>query len=184
MKSITRIDAGISEKLHIAGKPGVLRSIAVFLAHSGDSWFWGIALVILWLLGASFWKRWTIVVLVAISVLAALVMGLKFIIRRRRPAGDWGRIDRNTDPHSFPSGHAARAFMIALLTSAMGPPGLALALWIWAPLVSVARVAMGVHYMSDVVAGCAVGILMGLAALQLRDPFLAWLASWVWFPLW
>ena len=55
-------------------------------------------------------------------------------------------IYRKTDPHSFPSGHAARAFMIAVLATGLGPGWLAVVLWVWAPLVSVARVAMGVHY--------------------------------------
>ena len=123
-------------------------------------------------------------VLTAISLLAALVMALKFIIRRRRPEGEWGSIYRNTDPHSFPSGHAARAFLIAVLASGMGPIGLALALWAWAPLVALARVAMGVHYMSDVVAGFVVGILAGIAALQVSGELLVWLASLIRLPLW
>jgi undecaprenyl-diphosphatase len=184
VNAILRLDARVSERLRVAEKPGILRGIAVFLAHSGDSWFWGAALVVLWLLGDSFWKRWAIVMLVAISVLAALVMMLKFIIRRRRPEGQWGGIYRNTDPHSFPSGHAARAFLIAVLATGMGPVGLALALWAWAPLVALARVAMGVHYMSDVVAGFVVGILAGIAALQVADKLLFWLAPLMNFPLW
>ena len=115
--------------------------------------------------------------LASISILAALVMGLKFVIRRRRPAGDWGGIYRNTDPHSFPSGHAARAFLIAVIAAGLGPVWGAIALWVWAPLVSLARVAMGVHYMSDVVAGLIVGIAAGLLALQVHGQFLALLAS-------
>jgi undecaprenyl-diphosphatase len=117
------------------------------------------------------------VILAGISVLAALVMGLKFIIRRRRPEGDWGGIYRNTDPHSFPSGHAARAFLIAVAATGLGPASVALALWIWAPLVALARVAMGVHYVSDIVAGFIVGILMGTILLQTYQPFLVWLTS-------
>jgi undecaprenyl-diphosphatase len=122
--------------------------------------------------------------LAAISVLAALVMGLKFIIRRRRPEGDWGSIYRNTDPHSFPSGHAARAFLIAVLTMALGPTGLAIGLWIWAPLVSLARVAMGVHYASDVVAGSILGVIAGLVASRISGPFLAWLTQLLGTPPW
>jgi len=184
MNSILKLDARLSEGLRVAEKPGVVRGLAVFLAHSGDSWFWGAALIIVWLLSDSFWKRWAIIMLAAISVLAALVMGLKFIIRRRRPEGEWGSIYRNTDPHSFPSGHAARVFLIAVLAVGLGPAGLALVLWAWAPLVSLARVAMGVHYMSDVVAGFVIGVVMGIAALQFHDQFLLWLASLIRIPLW
>jgi undecaprenyl-diphosphatase len=184
LKSILEFDARLSDKLRVAEKPGALRNLAVFFAHSGDSWFWGAGLVILWWLGNSFWKQWAIVVLVGISVLAVIVMSLKFIIRRRRPEGEWGGIYRNTDPHSFPSGHAARAFLIAVLASGLGSGSLALVLWIWAPLVSLARVAMGVHYISDIVAGFLVGILMGTIFLGFYQPFLFWLAALIKFPLW
>lgn len=170
--------------MRLTDKPGPLRSAAVFFALSGDSWFWGAALVIVWLLSGSFWKHWSVVVLAGVSFLAALVMTLKFLIRRRRPEGEWGSIYRNTDPHSFPSGHAARAFLIALLATGLGPAWGALALWIWAPLVSLARVAMGVHYISDVVAGLAVGIVFGLIVLQVQQPFLLWLTSIIGYPLW
>lgn len=182
--SILQLDARLSENLHVAEKPGVLRTLAIFLAHSGDSWFWGAALVLLWSLANSFWKQWAIVMLLSISALAALVMALKFTIRRRRPDGEWGSIYRNTDPHSFPSGHAARAFLIAVLAAGLGPLWAALILWAWAPLVSLARVAMGVHYMSDVVAGFIVGIVMGLIALQFQHQFLIWLSTSIHVPLW
>jgi undecaprenyl-diphosphatase len=184
MESILRADANLSERMRLAERPGPLRSAAVFFAHSGDSWFWGAAMLILWAFGSSFWKQWAIVVLVSVSFLAALVMALKFAIRRRRPEGDWGKIYRNTDPHSFPSGHAARAFLIAVLATVLGPAWAAVLLWIWAPLVSLARVAMGVHYLSDVLAGLLVGVIIGALALQIHQPFLLWLAALVRFPLW
>ncbi len=183
IKSILQFDVRLSDRLRVAEKPGLLRSIAIFFAHSGDSWFWGLGLIILWWYGSRFWKEWSLVELIGISLLAVLVMSLKFIIRRRRPEGDWGTIYRNTDPHSFPSGHAARAFMLALVAIGLGPWWLACALIIWAPLVSLARVAMGVHYASDIVAGFLVGILMGLAMLQFHQPLLAWLSTLAPFPL-
>jgi undecaprenyl-diphosphatase len=184
LKSVLEFDVRLSDQLRVAEKPGALRNFAVFFAHSGDSWFWGAGLLILWWSGNTFWKQWAIVMLAGISILAALVMSLKFTIRRRRPEGEWGGIYRNTDPHSFPSGHAARAFLIAVVAGGLGPGWLAAALLGWAPLVSLARVAMGVHYMSDVVAGLAVGILMGLVVLQVQQPFLVWLASLIKIPLW
>lgn len=176
-KSILQLDADISNKLRVAEKPGALRNFAVFFAHSGDSWFWGLGLIAVWRFGDSAWKQWAIVMLAGISALVLLVMPLKFIIRRKRPEGEWGGIYRNTDPHSFPSGHAARAFMIAVIAAGLGPGWVALLLWVWAPLVALARVAMGVHYVSDIVAGFVVGIIMGLVILQIHQPFLIWLTS-------
>ncbi|OQY80181.1 MAG: hypothetical protein B6D40_13515 [Anaerolineae bacterium UTCFX3] len=114
-RSILELDARLSDRLRVAEKPGLLRALAVFFAHSGDSWFWGLGLILLWRLGDPFWKRWALVLFAAIAILAVIVLTVKFTVRRRRPEGEWGGIYRNTDPHSFPSGHAARAFLIAVL---------------------------------------------------------------------
>ena len=184
LKSVLQLDARLSDELRVAERPGALRTLAVIFAHSGDSWFWGVGLLLVCYFGNSFWKQWAIVILVGISVLAALVMSIKFAIRRKRPEGEWGAIYRNTDPHSFPSGHAARAFLIAVLASGLGLGWPALILWIWAPAVSLARVAMGVHYFSDIVAGFLVGIVLGTIFLQLHKPFLIWLAALIKIPLW
>jgi undecaprenyl-diphosphatase len=184
LRSIIALDAQLSNQMRVAEKPGALRAIAVFFAHSGDSWFWWTALFILWFFSNSLWRRWEVVEFVGIAGLAVVVMGIKFTVRRKRPAGEWGSIYRNTDPHSFPSGHAARAFLIAVVASALAPAWLAVLLWIWAPLVSIARVAMGVHYVSDVAAGAVLGIVVALVGLQFYQPLSNWFFHLIGFPLW
>ncbi len=167
IKGILDFDNRLTRDMGVAEKPGLLRTVAVFFAHSGDSWFWGVALLIVWFFGDPFWKRWAVVMLGSIATLALLVFPLKQLIRRRRPEGLWGNIYRRTDPHSFPSGHAARAFLIAVLATGLGPGWLCAVLWIWAPLVALSRVAMGVHYVSDIIGGFLLGILSGLVILPL-----------------
>jgi undecaprenyl-diphosphatase len=184
LNSILELDARLSRQMRVAEKPGALRAIAVFFAHSGDSWFWAIGLFALWISRNSFWKQWSVVQFASISLLAATVLVVKFSIKRKRPQGEWGQIYRYTDPHSFPSGHAARAFLIATIATGLGPGGLALALWIWAPLVALARVAMGVHYLSDVVAGTFLGIVFALIVLQVYPPFFHWAFQLLGFSLW
>ena len=183
-RSILELDARLSNKLRVAEKPGVLRSFAVFLAHSGDSWFWAIALILGWFFADPAWRQWVVVEFFGILGLAGVVLVIKFLVRRERPQGDWGGIYRNTDPHSFPSGHAARAFLIAVIASALAPAWLATLLWIWAPLVALARVAMGVHYLSDVVAGAVLGVVVALIGLQIYPPMIEWLTTLIGFPLW
>ena len=184
LRSLLELDARLSDQLRVAEKPGLLRSVAAFFAHSGDSWFWVAALIVLWFVSDSQWKQWEVVEFLGIGGLIVVVMTIKFIVRRRRPEGEWGGIYRSTDPHSFPSGHAARAFLIAAVASAFVPAWLAIILWIWAPLVSLARVAMGVHYVSDVVAGAVIGVLTALVGLQIYQPLLARLTNLIGFPLW
>ena len=184
MDSILDLDARLSSQMRVAEKPGALRAMAVFLAHSGDSWFWAIGLFAMWVSGNSFWKEWAVVQFGSISLLAAMVLVIKFSIKRKRPEGDWGQIYRLSDPHSFPSGHAARAFLIATIAAGLGPAWLAGILWIWAPLVCLARVLMGVHYISDVVAGAVLGIIVAWIGLQLYPPLLGWLFGLLGFSLW
>jgi undecaprenyl-diphosphatase len=166
IQSLLQLDAQLSAKLRVAERPGIFRSVASFLAHSGDSWFWWGALGLLWWLGTPFWKHWAQVVLLSIIGLAVLVLAIKFLVRRKRPEGEWGGFYRKTDPHSFPSGHAARAILLAVLVTTLGPVWLSVVLWVWAPLVCLARVAMGVHYLSDILAGIFTGLVAGLGILM------------------
>jgi undecaprenyl-diphosphatase len=146
----------------------LLRTCAAFLAHSGDSWFWWAGLALLWWRGNQFWRPWALTVLFSIIGLAVIVLAIKFTIRRRRPQGEWGGMYRSTDPHSFPSGHAARAILIGVLAIGLGPGWLAILLGVWAPLVALARVAMGLHYLSDIVAGAVLGAIAGGIVLLIR----------------
>lgn len=164
-QQLLELDARLSAKMRVAERPGFIRSMSIFLAHSGDSWFWWGGLGLLWWLATPYWQSRAETILLSIIGLALLVLSIKFLVRRQRPAGEWGGFYRKTDPHSFPSGHAARAILIAVLVSGLGPTWLIPFIWIWAVLVCIARVAMGVHYISDIVAGMLTGLLAGLGIL-------------------
>lgn len=165
LQRIQELDDRFTESSQAKEQPGFIRALAVVLAHSGDSWFWLIGLGLLWWLGADYWKQLALVMIIGIGVTALVVLVIKFTVRRRRPQGEWGRIYRSTDPHSFPSGHAARSTMLAVITLGLGPLWLGLSLLLWAPLVGLARIILGVHYPSDIIAGMALGIMMGVLVL-------------------
>jgi undecaprenyl-diphosphatase len=166
LNRILEIDARLSTRIRVAEQPGLLRSIAGFLGHTGDSWFWLAGLILLFILGSSEWKIRAVILFASILALATVVMALKFSIRRRRPEGEWGQIYRKTDPHSFPSGHAARGILIGVIAFGLGPAWFGWLLIIWGPLVGLARVATGLHYLSDIAAGWVLGIGLGILALQ------------------
>ena len=184
LRSILELDARLSSQMRVAEKPGFLRNLAIFFAHSGDSLFWALALIIAWFFSNSDWRKWETVEFFGIAGLAAVVLAVKFLVKRKRPEGEWGGIYRNTDPHSFPSGHAARAFLIAVVATALTPPWLSAILWVWAPLVALARVAMGVHYLSDIIAGAILGVIVALLGLQFYPFLVDWFASLTGFLFW
>lgn len=173
IKSLLELDVRLSQRLRLESGGSLGWKLAAFFAHSGDSWFWMAGLIVLWIFTSGAWRYRAVILAVGVVGLAVLVLVIKFTVRRQRPPGEWGAIYRNTDPHSFPSGHAARAAMLAVLAVGLGPAWFGWVVGLWAPLVSLARITTGMHYLSDVLAGIVLGIIAGVVLLQLAP----WVAS-------
>lgn len=172
LTKIIQLDQQLSQSLRKDDGQSPWWQAITFIAHSGDSWFWVFGLAVFWLfLPAARWL--TAFTIFAIVVVAALVMAIKFSVRRARPQGDWGTVYRSTDPHSFPSGHAARCIMLAVLALHFFSLSFGLFILVWAVLVCLSRVATGMHYVSDVLAGAILGFFSALALLATQP----WLMS-------
>lgn len=172
---LLKLDARVSARLVVEEKPVLLRGLFILLGHSCDSWYWLIFLSLLLFFGNVDVRARTLFWIFGLLGLAAFVLALKFIIRRPRPEGDWGQIYRVSDPHSFPSGHAARAAGLAVMISAAAAPLVLVGLCAWALGVGISRVALKLHYLSDVLVGWMIGIVCGLAALKLFPLIEPWL---------
>lgn len=98
-----------------------------------------------------------------------LVQVLKRTVRRARPCDAYGAplamVDL-PDPFSFPSGHSAAAFAVAVPVAFahvwLAPFALTLA-----GSIAYSRYALRVHHLSDVCAGVALGVAGALVAMQL-----------------
>ena len=95
-----------------------------------------------------------------------IVWGMKEIIGRKRP------LDDVSNP-AFPSGHTAYAFAGATLLGNRYPK-LRIPLYIGAGLVGLTRIYLGRHYLSDVIAGAAVGTITGALVSRHRATLLEW----------
>jgi len=97
----------------------------------------------------------------SIVVTVLIAMATKFITKRKRPdallPGFRYAEFLVTDRYSFPSGHAGRCWAMATVAAWFYPVwgGLAIPL---ALLIIFARVALGVHFISDVIVGAGIGI--------------------------
>ena len=167
-------DETVSQRLRLDRRRGGLPTLLGLLSHTGDGWLWIAWPLAAWLWGDAAWRHIGQTFLVGVLLTAGVVTLLKFTIRRRRPQGQWGQMYRKTDPHSFPSGHAARAAMLALLGWAVLPAPWAALLSLWGLAVAATRVLMGVHYLSDVVAGVLLGWLMAGVVWGLQGPLGLW----------
>ncbi|MBC7227708.1 MAG: phosphatase PAP2 family protein [Thermoflexales bacterium] len=88
--------------------------------------------------------------------------GLKRLVRRPRPDGPPDGLYPAHDRYGFPSGHAVRVAAIAAALSPLVPCWAALALALWAIGVALSRVALGIHYLLDVLVGVLLGGALGL----------------------
>lgn len=166
LRRILAFDAQLSHALGQWSRRSHVRKVARLLSHSADSWVWLIGFLGVGLLDpalrCSAWIGWGIV-----FSLAVFIYVLKILIRRQRPRPESGWIYLLTDGHSFPSGHAARVMLLVVLSIPIGQPVLVLGLVLWAVLVALSRLVLGVHFVSDVLVGMILGGGWGGVALAL-----------------
>ena len=148
--------------------------------HLSDWWVRSL-LIIGIALAADLWARRlpvaALLSTVAYFAAGGITEGLKDVFDRPRPP----LVDPAVHPlvavaHSgaMPSGHAATAFGAAT-AAGLVHPRLRAPLLVLAGLVAVSRVWLGVHYLSDVLVGAAVGAAVAVAL---------WLAvTWAWAPV-
>jgi undecaprenyl-diphosphatase len=147
--------------------PRWIRLWAVCATRGGDGWLW-YALGIFALLFGGPHARWTVLAAaLACASGIGVFLALKRTFRRKRPcaiaASCWATL-LPPDQFSFPSGHTITAFSIAV-PFAFAFPALAPVLLACALSVAISRVLLGMHFLSDVVAGGVIGSLLGYAAL-------------------
>ncbi|ACG75320.1 phosphoesterase PA-phosphatase related [Anaeromyxobacter sp. K] len=102
----------------------------------------------------------------ATGIATLLSQALKRSLTRARPDAaitGFEALAANPDRFSFPSGHTAAAFGVAI-AFADEPAGLGPAALLLAVGIGLSRVYLGAHYPLDVVAGAVLGVFGGLAS--------------------
>jgi undecaprenyl-diphosphatase len=162
-------DHQLMRLVHHWHAPRWIRLWMLCATRGGDGWLWFCLAAVLIAFG-----RHDGLVAVGQSTLAAatgivLFLYLKRLTGRRRPCAlephCWSSL-LPPDQFSFPSGHTITAFAVVVPVAAHFP-GMAPGLWFCAASIGISRILLGMHFLSDVLAGGLLGACLGAAALLL-----------------
>jgi undecaprenyl-diphosphatase len=121
-----------------------------------------------WLIYIYRGQVWKLIVGLALTIAVADALSYRLIkqhVTRLRPfqnpvTYEWVRKVGEAHGPSFPSNHAANAFAAAM-TLTWFFPGAGYLFYIFASLIALSRIALGVHYPTDVFTGMMLGLFVG-----------------------
>jgi membrane-associated phospholipid phosphatase len=155
---------GASEEIRLIFRPWATDPLGVITLFGG-------ATVLLFALSLAYWlgDRRRIATVVSYAFVAlSVVLILKTAIGLPRPPESVRLVAYADDPYGFPSGHAVAAVVVygglATVYDRLDRRTLAV-VGVVVALIGLSRVVIGVHYLGDVLAGTALGIVL-LAALR------------------
>jgi undecaprenyl-diphosphatase len=158
-------DHRLMRRVHRWKAPRWFRILMILATRGGDGWLWYALGAILIFYGGEH-RFLAIGGAGSASVAGVFVFSaLKNASRRQRPCEIephcWSSI-LPPDKYSFPSGHSITAFAVALSLGLFYPELLAYLLTV-AFLIASSRIILGMHFLSDVVVGSALGVILGTA---------------------
>lgn len=161
MTDLLALDHDLLRLLHAGSAPPWLVFAIVIVTSLGSGW---ILLALLPALALAKLRARAIFLLSAVLGTGLVVHLLKFAFARVRPcqAHAWAHAVYVSAPSSpsFPSGHAAGSFAFSAFLFTLDKRTGTLALLV-AALIGASRIALGVHYPSDVFVGALLGSLIG-----------------------
>ena len=162
-------DHRLMRRVHRWRAPRWIRLWMVYATRGGDGWLWYATAVFLLFFGGPVRFRAIAAEATASTAATLLFMAIKRKAKRRRPGAMephcWATL-LPPDQFSFPSGHSMTAFAVAVSLMAFYP-SMAGGLLFCAISVGLSRIVLGMHFLSDVVAGAGIGALLGYTAAAL-----------------
>ena len=149
--------------------PRWIRIWMIASTRGGDGWLWYAMGLVVLLFGGD--TRYEALEAAAASSSTGIILflRLKRTFNRQRPSEIqphcWATL-LPPDQFSFPSGHTITAFAIAVPLGIFYP-SLMVGLLFCAVSIALSRVLLGLHFLSDVVAGCLIGVILGLISATL-----------------
>jgi len=147
--------------------PRWIRFWALLATRAGDGWLWYALGIVILIAGGPLRFHAVGAGLLACGSGVVLFRKIKKVTGRRRPCAVephcWATL-LPPDQFSFPSGHTITAFAAALSIGAFYPL-LMPALLFCAISIAASRVLLGMHFLSDVIAGACIGAILATVAV-------------------
>lgn len=137
------------------------------VSHTGDGYYYGLILLAMYVYGAAVPVAFYMAAGLAVAGERLCYYILKLGLRRDRPASAIGGFEsfiQPADQFSFPSGHTSAAFLFATLLTPVVPAAAPFLIG-WAVAVGLSRLFLGVHFLTDILVGATIGVVIGQAAL-------------------
>lgn len=169
--AVTRFDLRLFQAIFNFKRNTILPLIFRIISFIGDGYFYGLYLVYLYFSKHDLFRPGLFVVMLGFAIELPIYRILKNTIRRVRPFNAHDDIENMVyplDEFSFPSGHTSAAFMVAMIITHF-TPFLAIPAFIFAFLVGMARIYLGVHYPSDIIGGAIYGTGMAQIAILIVE---------------
>jgi len=165
---IARRDHTLMRRVNRWYAPRWIRIWMICATRGGDGWLWYVLGAVILAFGGE--ERFAAVGAASMAAAAgiAVFLMLKRKAGRRRPylfePHCWATL-LPPDQFSFPSGHTITAFAVAVSLSHFYPE-LMFGLYFCALSVAASRILLGMHFLSDVIAGAAIGTLLARVAIH------------------
>jgi undecaprenyl-diphosphatase len=160
---ITRSDYSVMRRANNWEAPRWVRLYSISATRGGDGWLWYAMGLAILLFGGDTRFQALGAAGVAATLSVLLFAWLKRMTGRRRPCQIephcWATL-LPPDQFSFPSGHTMTAFAVAIPLASFYPT-LAIGLFFCALSIATSRILLGMHFLSDVVAGALIGAALG-----------------------
>lgn len=173
MRRILELDIRATRALNSISHNAFFRNTMRFANTAGDMPLWILCIVAFpFVFGAQALMN-SITAVLALPLSVSIQSAIKYSVKRKRPfhsIPDIVKFGHILDKYSFPSGHTLHAVLFTVILSYQVGYVVLIPLFLMAVLIILSRPGLGIHYVSDVIVGTFIGLIISAVAIGYIHP--------------